>query len=234
MRRFIPVLFLLGGSIFWAFPQAFAAKRPAASARPAATTQPTTLPVVRQWKPSAYPTDEVNLVIMGDWGSDGKEQKSAAVQLANYVEATHKQFYGALLAGDNFYTKLTGIKDYQWQSLFEDMYDARKLAMPFYGALGNHDYEVVAGKPKAQTEIEYAAAHPDSRWKMPSRYYRVDFPVEHPIVSVLMLDSNKPKFTPDEWQQEIAWIDAQLSDRRGAIWTMACAHHPLEIGRAHV
>jgi len=156
MRRFIGALALLIASAYCVLPNAFAAskKKQAAVAEAAPSTRPTTLPVVRAWKPKAYPADEVNFVIMGDWGSDGKEQKSAAVQLANYVESTHKQFHGALLAGDNFYTKLTGPKDYQWQSLFEDMYDAKKLAMPFYGALGNHDYEIVAGKSKSETELE--------------------------------------------------------------------------------
>src|SRR5204863_401580 len=82
-------------------------------------------------------------------------------------------------------------------SLFEDMYDAQKLAMPFYVTLGNHDYEF----NKWNIERDYSKKNPESRWKYPAKWYRVDFPAKpaRPLLSVLMLDSNKPKLTKEEW-----------------------------------
>lgn len=193
------------------------------------TTKPTSRPVVREWHPRPYPPNEVNLIAMGDWGTNNNNQKIVAMALAHYVDGTQRQFNGAVLEGDNFYGKLTGIDDYSWQSMFEDMYDPERLAFPFYAALGNHDYE--SGKNKI--ELEYAAKNPKSRWKMPSRWYRVDFPADHPLVSVLMLDSDLPKLTKEEWAQQVRFIDEQLSNKRGAKWTMACAHHPIFSNGSH-
>src|SRR5439155_11475167 len=105
------------------------------------TTHPTSLPVVRKWKPPILSQNEVNIIVMGDWGNDKATQKTTAANLAKYVAQTGRPFNATLLAGDNFYVKLSGLQDYQWQSLFEDMYDAQKLNMPFYFDLGNHDYE---------------------------------------------------------------------------------------------
>jgi len=165
--------------------------------------------------------NEVNIIVMGDWGNDKTTQKTTAANLAKYVEKTGRPFNATLLAGDNFYVKLSGVQDYQWQSLFEDMYDAQKLAMPFYVALGNHDYE----QTKAQIERDYARKNPDSRWKYPAKWYRVDFPAKpaKPLLTVLMLDSNKPKLSKEEWAEQISWMDAELSKPGLGEWTAACA-----------
>src|SRR5947207_8928220 len=85
---------------------------------------------------------DVNLLTMGDWGSDKPAQKEVAHALADYVQASHAKFDGMLLAGDNFYIKLTGTSDPQWQTLFEQMYDPAILRFPFYVSLGNHDYQL--------------------------------------------------------------------------------------------
>ncbi len=198
-------------------------------AKPAAT-QPTSKPVVARWTPRPYPANVVNLIAMGDWGGNSKEQKVVAEGLAKYIVKTGVQFNGLLSVGDNFYVKLKDEDDYQWQSIFEDMYDAKRINFPFFAALGNHDFEGT----KMKTELAYAAKHPESRWKMPARYYRVDLPdAEHPLVTALVLDSNKPQMKPEEWLAEMDWIDKQLADRRGAKWTIACAHHPLFSNGAH-
>ena len=210
---------------------------PAKSAAPKAqpttkpTTHPTSMPVVRKWKPPILSQNEVNIIVMGDWGNDKNTQKTTAANLAKYVEKTGRPFNATLLAGDNFYVKLSGIQDYQWQSLFEDMYDPQKLAMPFYVELGNHDYE----QTKAQIEREYAQKHPDSRWKYPAKWYRIDFPAKpaKPLFTVLRLDSNKPKLSKEEWAEQIRWMDAELSKPDVGEWTAACAHHPIFSNGSH-
>src|SRR5882672_7837830 len=181
------------------------------------TSHPTSLPVVAKWKPMPTPANEVNLIVIGDWGNNKDAQKKTATTMASYVAKSGRPFNATLLAGDNFYVRLSGVLDYQWQSLFEDMYDANKLAMPFYVALGNHDYE----QTKAQIERDYARKNPDSRWKYPAKWYRLDFPPKPAkvLVTILMLDSNKPKLSKEEWAEQINWIDQELSRPDVGEWT---------------
>jgi tartrate-resistant acid phosphatase type 5 len=165
---------------------------------------------------------EINLLAMGDWGSGRDDQRLVADRLADYVQTSQKTFSGILLAGDNFYADLTGIDDPLWQTLFEQMYDPKRLAFPFYAALGNHDLE----NGKMQIELDYAKANPKSRWKLPARWYELDFPVDRPLVKVLMLDSNKQGMTEAEWNTQMDWMKAQFN-ARNAQWLICCAHHPL-------
>jgi hypothetical protein len=167
---------------------------------------------------------EVNLLAMGDWGNNGPGQKLVARTLADYVKEGDRKFSAMLLAGDNFYVKLSGVKDPLWQSMFEERYDPKVLNFPFYASLGNHDYK----DNQQLIELDYTKQNPQSRWKLPSRWYRVDLPNEkNPIVTVLMLDSNKPLMPEADWQAQLQWINAELSKPRKAKWLMMCAHHPL-------
>src|SRR5579884_3533334 len=116
---------------------------------------------------------------MGDWGEDTPAQRKVAQAMARYVlpDEDRGSFKAVLLAGDNFYFKLTGVDDPRWQTLFEQMYDPKVLTMPFYSCLGNHDYD----GNNLQIELAYAKAHPDSRFKLPARWYRIDLPTNHPM-----------------------------------------------------
>jgi hypothetical protein len=214
--------------------------KPRASAAQAATkpatnpaTKPTTLPVVRAWHPRPFPPDQVNLLAMGDWGAGAQDkgQKAVAETLARYADRVGTQFNGLLSPGDNLYVKLSGTKDYQWQTVFEDMYDPKRVNFPFFCVLGNHDYE----NDKPRIEQQYTFENPTSRFKMPARWYRVDFPEgsAKPLVSVLALESNKPKMSPEDWQAQLRWMEEQLADRNGAKWMICFAHHPLLSNGSH-
>jgi tartrate-resistant acid phosphatase type 5 len=179
-------------------------------------------------EPTTAPA-EVNLLSMGDWGTNGAEQRLIAQAMVAYVRQSGLSFDGMLLVGDNFYMKLPGgAKDPMWQSAFEQMYNPQQLNFPFFAILGNHDYD--GGKDAV--ELEYAQLHPDSRWKLPARWYRIDIPKDHPLVTVLMLDSNKDALGSDRWQQQKTWLDSELAKPRG-LWTMCCAHHPLFSNGGH-
>ncbi len=185
----------------------------ACSQAPAA--HPTTVPV-------AGPSGVVHLLAMGDWGTGGARQKQVAEALATYAEK-QKNIQGMLLAGDNFYMKLSGIDDVVWKDVFENMYDIKRLNIPFFAVLGNHDYQ----ENKAQIELDYSKAHPESRWKFPARWYRVNIPSDKPVVTLLMLDSTKDKFTAADWASQIQWMDKELSNVTAGVWTVCVAHHPL-------
>ena len=155
--------------------------------------RPTSKPVVREWHMRPLPADEVNLIALGDWGSDGnKESRAVAKALAEYMGKIPTQFNGLISVGDNLYCKLKDTHDMNWQLLFEDMYDASKINCPWYCVLGNHDYE----QDKPRVQLAYARENPQSRWKFPAKWYRVEFPEKDPMVSVLMLDSDYHKLTP--------------------------------------
>lgn len=166
---------------------------------------------------------EVNLLAMGDWGQVNARQAAVAAAMARYVPNQNASFHGVLLAGDNFSTPLTGTSDTRWTTMFEQMYDPKVLAMPFYATLGNKDYE----GGKEEIEFAYAVQNPTSRWKLPSHWYRLDLPTDHPLVTVLMLDSNRDNLSANDWKDQIQWIDAQLADVGGKRWTICCAHHTM-------
>ncbi len=191
----------------------------ACSQAPAA--HPTTIPV-------SGPAGVVNLLAMGDWGSGGEKQKQVAEALAKYA-GTQESLQGVLLAGDNFYMKVAGIDDPVWKNVFENMYDIKRLNIPFFAVLGNHDYQ----ENKAQIELDYSKAHPESRWKLPARWYRVNIPADKPVVTLLMLDSTKDKFSATDWAAQIQWMDTQLSTVSAGVWTVCVAHHPLFSNGSH-
>jgi tartrate-resistant acid phosphatase type 5 len=210
----------------------------APATKTAAATKPTSKPVIAKWTPRPYPTDQVNLIVFGDFGNGKQSQKDTAKAMANYVGKLGTQFNAALTVGDNFYVKLRDVDDWYFQGLFEDMYDAKRLNFPYYVTSGNHDYEKVepnqGNKTRADLEHEYTLKHPDSRWKYPAKWYRVDFPQgsAEPLLTVLMLESSKPRLSREDWEAEKKWIDEQLASST-APWKIACAHHPFFSNGSH-
>ena len=182
-------------------------------------------PAARAEAPATQPGSAlVDLLAMGDWGEGVPAQRAVADALATYAAGQRPKVTAMLLAGDNFYVKLPGgADDPQWKSLFENMYDPARLNFPFYAALGNHDYE----GSKDLAELAYARLHPDSRWKLPARYYRVELPAVDPLVTVLMLDSNRQVILEPDWNAQTKWLDAELAKPRKTRWVICCAHHPL-------
>jgi len=67
--------------------------------------------------------------------------------------------------GDNFYEDgVASIDDPKWKTSFEDVYTAPSLQIPWYVALGNHDYH-----GNTQAQLDYAQA--SKRWNMLGRWY---------------------------------------------------------------
>lgn len=173
------------------------------------------------WTPAACPTDRVNLLVFGDWGAGGERQQQVAATLADYAGAAGP-FNAVLSTGDNVYTKLKNVNDPNWGKLFEQMYDPGKLNIPFYAVLGNHDYD----DKKDRVQLEYTAKRPESRFKLPARWYRLDLPAEQPLVTVLMLDSNHERLSRAQWAAQRQWIEQELARPRQTRWLVVCAHHP--------
>ena len=166
---------------------------------------------------------EVNLLVFGDWGY-GKwrsAQYQVADQMAAYARKNKVRFDAAFLAGDNFYGELRmGASDPRWIKEFEQPL-AASFFMPFYVALGNHDYK----RRTLAAEFEYGRNN--SHWRLPAKWYAVNFPEKDPFVTVLVLDSNSSRLSPEDRESQQQWLAAELARAETRPWVVAVAHHPL-------
>src|SRR5215218_10710861 len=96
--------------------------------------------------------------------------------MRGYISRLGRKPDGLFLVGDNFYGMLAdGVRSARWKTDFEDMYPASVFPGPCWAMLGNHDYRAEpSGKARAQ--LDYAATRPGTRWTMPGKWYRVDWP----------------------------------------------------------
>lgn len=166
---------------------------------------------------------QVRLLTLGDWGINSPARQEVGDAMAKFASKPGQHPEAVLLLGDNFYVKLAGIDDPQIQTFFEKTYDRKKLNVPFYAVMGNHDYR----NDDVSIEMDYAKK-PDTRLKIPSRWYRLEFPKKNPLVTVLMLDSDAAPdlMKQEDWDAENKWLGAELA-KPHAKWLICCAHHDI-------
>ncbi|HMU38570.1 MAG TPA: metallophosphoesterase [Pseudomonadota bacterium] len=173
----------------------------------------------------AHRKDYVTFVAIGDTGKGNSGQKMVADAVANKCKKDGCDFIQLL--GDNIYDSgVSSVTDPQWQTKFEIPY--KDIALPFYAALGNHDYGANgAGTDfgKAKWEILYTAA--STKWKMPANHYR--FQVEH--ADFFVLDTNLMMFGKELDTQKTS-LEGWLKDS-GTKWKFAFGHHPLKSNGPH-
>ncbi|MDP9064524.1 MAG: tartrate-resistant acid phosphatase type 5 family protein [Pseudomonadota bacterium] len=179
----------------------------------------------------------VNFLVVGDWGRDGSNhQREVATQMGKAAAAAGSRF--VVSVGDNFYENgVASATDPQWRSSFEAVYVAPSLQVPWYVALGNHDYR---GTPQAQ--IDYAKTSP--RWRMPSRYYKVaGSEIGAPYLDLFFIDSSPLVHTyrdkveghiaanvaTQDVKAQLRWLDAELG-RSAAPWKLVIGHHTVHSG----
>jgi tartrate-resistant acid phosphatase type 5 len=178
-----------------------------------------------------------NFLVVGDWGRDGNaHQREVAVQMGRAAQSLASQCVFSV--GDNFYEDgVQATSDPLWRSSFEAIYSAPSLQVPWYVALGNHDYR---GNPQAQ--IDYATI--SQRWRMPSRYYKVSgSQIGAPHLDVFVIDTSPlvHKYRKDvhsaiaanvvgqDVPAQLRWLDEQLS-RSTAPWRLVIGHHTIYSG----
>ena len=178
-----------------------------------------------------------NFLVVGDWGRDGNQnQREVAVQMSKAAETLASQCVFSV--GDNFYEDgVQSTSDPMWRSSFEAIYTAPSLQIPWYVALGNHDYR---GVPKAQ--IDYSKL--SSRWHMPSRYYKVSGSlIGAPHLDIFVVDTSPlvHKYRKDvhsaiagnvagqDVPAQLRWLDEQLSGST-APWRVVVGHHTIYSG----
>jgi tartrate-resistant acid phosphatase type 5 len=151
-----------------------------------------------------------DVVVIGDQGTGEDQQYNVASSIAKYCAVKKCDF--AVSVGDNFYPKgVKSITDSRWNALFEHPY--KGLAMTFYPALGNHDYN-----GNWQAEIQYRSP----RWQMPARYYQVTSGLaDFFALDTLHLDS-----------AQLSWLETALK-QSNATWKVIYSHMPIHTSGWH-
>jgi tartrate-resistant acid phosphatase type 5 len=183
----------------------------------------------------------LDILMVGDWGWSGDNSQSlVAAAMQSYIAQQGLTASALLLLGDNFYDDLPGaVTSSLWQTKFEQMYPQSVFDCRAYAVAGNHDYQY-APQSKVATELAYAATG-QSRWTMPSLYYRFTLPAQNPMVTFLALDSNMPNepanpappdssyFTPtvEEVEAELQWLSQQVRQPLTTPFLVIMAHHPV-------
>jgi tartrate-resistant acid phosphatase type 5 len=178
-----------------------------------------------------------NFRVVGDWGRQGNShQRDVAVQMGKSAAVLGSRC--VLSVGDNFYEDgVASASDPQWRSSFEGIYTAPALQLPWYVALGNHDYR---GVPQAQVEYSLKS----SRWHMPDRYFKIGGEnIGAPHLDLFFIDTSPlvhkyresvegaiaANVATQDIHAQIRWLDHELG-LSSAAWKLVIGHHTLRSG----
>ena len=180
---------------------------------------------------TAFAKGGLHFLALGDFGSGNEHQRAVAAAMAAFAKKLDAPLNAVLALGDNFYGKLTPER---FGPHFEEMYPKSDFNCPFYAVLGNHDYgpkyDSNQGLAKAQMQLDYAKANPQSRWKLPSKWYALELPdADKPLVKMIVLDSNffEGALTPQEKLEQKRFLQAELKKPTTAPWQWMITHFPL-------
>lgn len=179
----------------------------------------------------------ISFLVVGDWGRDGAQhQRDVADAMGRAAADAGARFIVSV--GDNFYESgVQSADDPQWRSSFETIYTAPSLQIPWFVALGNHDYR---GNPQAQ--IDYGAK--SQRWKMPRRYYQLSGSTfGHPAFDLFVIDTSPlvhryrekveapiaSNVASQDTDAQLAWLDRALAASTAPI-KLVIGHHTLRSG----
>jgi acid phosphatase len=178
----------------------------------------------------------LNFLVVGDWGRRGcVEQRAVACGLARAARRDGSRF--VLSTGDNFYDDgVQSVDDPHWRESFEYVYADAALDLPWYVALGNHDYN---GNVRAQ--LHYTAQ--SRRWYLPRRYYGLNVTIAPGVYAQLVvLDTtpllpmyraggaeHKPETDGEDANLQIRWLRHMLAPATSR-WRLVMGHHPLYSG----
>lgn len=190
-------------------------------------------PLSRGW--AAEETGSLAFLAVGDWGREGQfHQREVARRMGESARELDARF--VISVGDNFYEDgVASVSDPAWKASFEDVYDAPSLQVPWYVALGNHDYH-----GNSQAQIDYSAASP--RWRLPARWHAFQAAApDGATLEVFVLDTSpmirayyadgaaKVKVAGQDTDAQIRWFEQRLAASR-ADWKVVVGHHPVYSG----
>jgi tartrate-resistant acid phosphatase type 5 len=175
----------------------------------------------------------VKFIAVGDTGKGNADQRRVAIAMRDLCAAKGCDF--VLMLGDNIYDSgVDSTTDSQWQTKFEQPY--MDVDLPFYVALGNHDYGGklivdVAGIgnefDKGKVEVDYTQV--SMKWNMPATHYTFTWG----NVGFVVLDTNSILWSDNTYGDQAAWLPsalAQVADKR---WIFTAGHHPYRSNGQH-
>jgi tartrate-resistant acid phosphatase type 5 len=185
--------------------------------------------------PDAPGPRTVRFIAMGDTGEGNTTQAQVAAAIKTVCDAAGGCDF-VILLGDNIYDSgVTGVEDMQWDMKFEIPY--QDLDMPFYAALGNHDYGGsilgldVGGLgnefDKGPLEVQYTD-HSD-KWEMPDTHYTI----KRENLGIIVLDTNSILWSNTDHGDQRAWYPTALAEIAGTDWKFAAGHHPYRSNGTH-
>eukprot|EP01006_Ploeotia_vitrea_P064537 TRINITY_DN88126_c0_g1_i1.p1 TRINITY_DN88126_c0_g1~~TRINITY_DN88126_c0_g1_i1.p1 ORF type:complete len:336 (-),score=191.27 TRINITY_DN88126_c0_g1_i1:76-1083(-) len=193
---------------------------------------------------------------LGDWGGmttgkkyDERNQQTVAKTLTAVAQQYAPEFL--LNPGDNFYYYgVKSVDDTAFQTDFEDIYTDESLTVPWYSALGNHDYGY-----NVTAQLVYRSPRND-RWVMPARYYSKQLTVGGDVpITLIVVDTNPciqdyRNDDPSKWdpcgseypgpadcrfhenileqncQKQMDWLKEELTKVPSDGWFIMMGHHP--------
>lgn len=180
---------------------------------------------------TGFEPDGMHVLALGDYGTRGDaNQVRVATAMTKFSKSLNQPLEAVLALGDNFYKPITPDR---FVNHFEKLYSTDGLDCPFYACLGNHDYGTAkydSQEGKLQMQLDYAANNPNSRWKMPAKWYTIELPnAEKPLVKAIVLDGNywEGGLTPKEKITQRRFLKAELEKPRKAPWLWVVNHFPL-------
>eukprot|EP00408_Alexandrium_pacificum_P060640 CAMPEP_0171172786 /NCGR_PEP_ID=MMETSP0790-20130122/9894_1 /TAXON_ID=2925 /ORGANISM="Alexandrium catenella, Strain OF101" /LENGTH=450 /DNA_ID=CAMNT_0011637645 /DNA_START=88 /DNA_END=1438 /DNA_ORIENTATION=+ len=205
-----------------------------------------------------------SFITLGDWGSVAlgnpehtKTVRDVAEQMGKVAAEKAAQF--VVNVGDNFYhCGIQSTSDKQIEEDYTSVYTAPSLQVPWYSALGNHEYGY-----NVDAQVEFTQADPTRRWYMPARYYakRVALAAGQHL-TMIVLDTNPciaayrssdasgwdpcssewPTCDPikegecrfhenivsQDCDAQHAWLREQLGSVDRSDWLLVVGHHPAD------
>lgn len=174
---------------------------------------------------------ELSFVVIGDWGKGSVEQRQVANALGRVAESHHARF--VVSTGDNFYPNgVKSVTDPNWKILFEDVYTAPALQVPWHVALGNHDH-------RGSTSAQIAYSKTSKRWSLPAAFYKHSERDGGVSADFFFLDTT-PLYQASRWpwklwpfeNEQYAWLERELK-ASDAEWKIVVGHHPVLSGGGH-
>lgn len=195
---------------------------------------------------SAEGADEINLMVLGDWGGvpfppySTPGQKAVAESMGKV--AADISASAILALGDNFYFDgiQTDSTNYRFEKTWNSVYDDPSLQVPWYLLAGNHDHY---GNVTAQ--IEYSNV--SERWTFPDLYHSKSFESADSKVSLDIIfidtidlagngvtsDESDPRYyeklphrSKDAAATQWNWIEEQLKAST-ADYLFVAGHYPM-------
>lgn len=176
----------------------------------------------------------VKFIVIGDTGKGNADQRRVAIAIRDLCQQKGCDF--VLMLGDNIYDAgVASTTDSQWQEKFEQPYN--DVDLPFYVALGNHDYGgnlYFTDAPgignefdKGKVEVDYTQV--STKWTMPATHYTFDYG----NVGFIVLDTNSIMWSDTTYGDQAAWLPTATAAVAGKRWIFTAGHHPYRSNGQH-